>query len=66
MLGSIGLVLLRILLGSALITVGLLSARKLYIERKGDDKAAFGAHMKIYFVSYLMIIIGLYIFIKGF
>lgn len=66
MLGEIGIIVLRIIMGSGMLIIGVISARRLYIEKDESDKRGFGVHIKKYFVSYLMIIIGLYILIKGF
>jgi len=64
--GEIVILVLRIIMGSGLLLIGAISVRRLYLERSEDDKRGFKAHIRKYFVSYLMIIIGLYILIKGF
>lgn len=66
MSGETGILVLRLIMGSGLLLIGTISIRKLYLENSEGDKRGFGAHIRKYFVSYLMIIIGLYILIKGF
>lgn len=66
MSGEILILVLRIIMGSGLLLIGAISVRRLYLESSEGDKRGFGAHIRKYFVSYLMIIIGLYILIKGF
>ena len=66
MLGETGVLVLRIVMGSGLLIIGAISTRRLYLEKSEDEKRGLGAHIRKYFVSYLMMIIGLYILVKGF
>ena len=63
---GIGLVVFRVVFGLLLIVVGIMSARKLHKDKKEEAKRGLWPHLNKYFPSYLFIIIGIYILIKGF